>query len=115
MHHSTQELLDLRDAGLLPAGYGPFTRDLVATWKSGFPTADAPEEVEALLSASSWSEGVACTGRAASAARLVAAAGGLGAAAAGEVAVEEVAARVDVEARPDVGGDRWAVFFTAGK
>ncbi|KAI8467476.1 MAG: S-adenosyl-L-methionine-dependent methyltransferase [Monoraphidium minutum] len=115
MHHSTRELLELRDSGgLATGGYGPFPAPLVATWRSGFPPADAPAAVRGVLAAAGWPGPGEVAGRAGIAARACAR-GGRGGGGKEELAVEEVAARVDVEARPHAGGDRWAVFFTAGK
>jgi hypothetical protein len=111
MHNSTQELLDLRDSHGAGFQYGPFPHDLVATWKSGFPTGDAAAALASLLAATGWAQMGACRGRAGIAAEACAAGFGGGEG----WGAEAVAERVDFEAQPDVGQDRWAVFFTAGK
>jgi hypothetical protein len=73
MHNSTQELLDLRDSHGAGFQYGPFPHDLVATWKSGFPTGDAAAALASLLAATGWAQMGACRGRAGIAAEACAA------------------------------------------
>lgn len=102
-------------------GY-PFSQELAASWKSGFPPAwDVPALAATLHAAGGWQLQEA-TSRARIAAALCAArqaadagAGGGAAGAGGGVgaAAAEVAQLVDFEPRPDQGHDRWAVFFTA--
>lgn len=123
-HNATTELMEAveRGGGL----YGPFRRDLVSTWRCGYPPAFNRAALAAVLQRGGW-----CLGEATSRARIAAAvcargsdsssgsgAGGgssTSAAAAVGLGSAAVAEQVDFEARPDEGEDRWAVFFQAIK
>ena len=108
--------------------YGPFRRELVATWRCFYPPAFERQALAGLLQQAGW-----CLGEVTTRARIAAAVcgwggssggggGGADDAAAKEAAAGEagdaagsnaVAGQVDFEARPDQGEDRFAVFFTA--
>jgi hypothetical protein len=128
LHQTTDELLTLTQQGpdAAPA-YAPFPPELVATWKSSFPSAANRAELAARLSTAGWPHLQQATSRAGIAAQIAASQSGEacssgsstsngGAAAStsdGDAAA--MAAMFDFETQPDVGRDRWAVFLTASK
>ncbi|PRW60657.1 S-adenosyl-L-methionine-dependent methyltransferase [Chlorella sorokiniana] len=137
-HNVTTDLLRQIESG--GGLYGPFSRELVATWRCFYPPAFERPALADLLQQAGWHLAEVTTR-----ARIAAAvcgqgsgdgghsgsggggdSGGSGAgdsaaggAATGEAAVADgasshaVAGCVDFEARPDQGEDRFAVFFTA--
>lgn len=128
-HNITFELLQLiQQDPSAAAAYAPFPPDLVATWRSGHALAsDRPALAAALEAVGGW-QLVEATSRARIAAQVctracggegidIGSSGDSGTSSSGgaTVPVEQVAAQVDFEARPDEGRDRWAVFFVANK
>ncbi|KAL4856793.1 General transcription factor IIH subunit 2 [Chlorella vulgaris] len=128
LHQTTDELLTLTQQGpdAAPA-YAPFPPELVATWKSSFPSAANRAELAARLSTAGWPHLQQATSRAGIAAQIAASqsgeacssgsstSNGGGAASASNGDAAAMAAMFDFETQPDVGRDRWAVFLTASK
>lgn len=109
-HHCTRELISLLRGGASAAVYAPFSPELVATWRSGFPLAGQAEDAASeLRSAGGWRLQHA-TSRARIAADICSGrSGGSGGSA------QDWARCCDFEVQPDAGRDRWAVFFVAVK
>lgn len=125
-HNVTTELLRQIEAG--GGLYGPFRRELVATWRCFYPPAFERAALEAVLQRAGWSLREVTTR-----ARIAAEAcgrgrsgggsgdgggggsstGGAADKAAATAGSSDLAGRVDFEARPEQGEDRFAVFFTA--